>query len=611
MRTLLLGLDAFDPTIFERLSNQGKLPHLTRYIQIGGYSRFGVANPSQSEVSWTSIATGLNPGGHGIFDFVHRDPATYSPYVSLLPVKKTLGGTQFAPPFDARTIFDQVVSQGYPATAMWWPALFPARLESPVRTIPGLGTPDIQGKLGVGTLFTTELSEPIQVGKTPHEPLRVVSKDRFAGKLKGPKQQTRGGLTEAEVEFNLEIVDEASARLRVGSNTLTLKLGEWSPIFEVSFKLGRFISIQTITRVILTQLRPNARLYFLPLQLHPLHSPWHYGTPGGFIKESWQTAPFLTIGWPQDTTGLEDGCISDEQFLDLCDSIDRSREAVLTHHLKSFREGLIGIVFDTLDRVQHMFWRDRPDIVDEWYVKLDGLVSRVEAQLNAVSAKEPARFVVASDHGFARFDYKSNLNRWLLEHGYLASNNGDRAGKMQDIDWSKTQAYAIGLNSLYLNLAGREGKGIVAKGAQEQLEHQLQDQLLQWQTPNGERIVNKVWRRVEIFDGKLSEYAPDLVIGYAPGYRASQETGLGQWTAHSLEPNPDHWGADHCIDATSVPGVLFANTGLTDFPSPTYRDVPALTIGGAPDPTRGSAPQPYTEEDQEIVEERLRSLGYL
>ncbi|HZQ07262.1 MAG TPA: alkaline phosphatase family protein, partial [Anaerolineae bacterium] len=596
---------------FERLSNQGKLPHLTRYIQIGGYSRFGVANPSQSEVSWTSIATGLNPGGHGIFDFVHRNPATYSPYVSLLPVKKTLGGTQFAPPFDARTIFDQVASQGYPATAMWWPALFPARLASPVRTIPGLGTPDIQGKLGVGTLFTTELSEPTQVGKTPHEPLRTVGKDRFAGKLKGPKQQTRGGFTEAEVEFNLEIGDESSARLRVGSNTLTLKLGGWSPIFEVSFKLGRFISIQTITRVILTQLRPNVRLYFLPLQLHPLHSPWHYGTPGGFIKESWQTAPFLTVGWPQDTTGLEDGCIRDEQFLDLCDSIDRSREAVLLHHLKSFREGLIGIVFDTLDRVQHMFWRDRPDIVDEWYVKLDGLVSRVEAQLNAVSAKEPARFVVASDHGFARFDYKSNLNRWMLEHGYLVSNNGDRAGKMQDIDWGKTQAYAIGLNSLYLNLAGREGKGIVEKAAQEQLEYRLQDQLLQWHTPNGERIVNKVWRRAEIFDGNLSEYAPDLVIGYAPGYRASQETGLGQWTAHSLEPNPDHWSADHCIDATSVPGVLFANTGLTDFPNPTYRDIPALTISGAPDPTRGSAPQPYTEEDQEIVEERLRSLGYL
>ena len=79
MRTLILGLDAFDPTVFERLSEQGKLPNLTKYVEAGGYARFAVTNPPQTEVSWTSMATGLNPGGHGIFDFVHRDPATYNP----------------------------------------------------------------------------------------------------------------------------------------------------------------------------------------------------------------------------------------------------------------------------------------------------------------------------------------------------------------------------------------------------------------------------------------------------------------------------------------------------------------------------------------------------
>ncbi|MGE5139620.1 MAG: alkaline phosphatase family protein, partial [Rudaea sp.] len=204
MRTLILGLDAFDPSFFEEMQARGELPHLSRLAAAGGYSRFTVANPPQSEISWTSIATGLNPGAHGMFDFVHRDPATYSLYVSLLPTRRALGGTQFVPPFSASTIFDQVAAQGFPATSMWWPATFPARLDSPVRTIPGLGTPDIQGKLGVGVQFASDMDQPVQIGKTPREPLRQSGHDRFVGKLKGPRQQTRGGVQESELELQVE-----------------------------------------------------------------------------------------------------------------------------------------------------------------------------------------------------------------------------------------------------------------------------------------------------------------------------------------------------------------------------------------------------------------------
>ena len=93
MHTLILGLDAFDATTFEQLSEQGKLPNLTEYVEAGRYARFEVANPPQSEVSWTSIATGLNPGGHGLFDFVYRDPATYHIGVSLLPTRRGFAGS--------------------------------------------------------------------------------------------------------------------------------------------------------------------------------------------------------------------------------------------------------------------------------------------------------------------------------------------------------------------------------------------------------------------------------------------------------------------------------------------------------------------------------------
>ena len=93
MRTLILGIDSFDPRIFEQLSEEGLLPNLTRLAETGGYAPFEVSAPPQTEVSWTSIATGLNPGGHGIFDFVHRNPKSYTPYVSLLPTKTGALGT--------------------------------------------------------------------------------------------------------------------------------------------------------------------------------------------------------------------------------------------------------------------------------------------------------------------------------------------------------------------------------------------------------------------------------------------------------------------------------------------------------------------------------------
>ncbi|MBE9523893.1 MAG: alkaline phosphatase family protein, partial [Chloroflexi bacterium] len=382
MQTILLGLDAFDPQVFERLLERGRMPNLARYVDKSGYARFEVSNPPQSEVSWTSIATGQNPGMHGIFDFVHRIPSTYTPYVSLLPTKKGFGGTQFRSPFTARTIFDHTVQKGYQATALWWPATFPARIESPARILPGLGTPDIHGKLGTGVLFTTE--KEIDTGhlKTQVAFLEEKRKGLYHGILKGPVRKKRTGTEDTTLGFEVEVIDDSSARLHLGGHAKDLILGQWSPVFEVVFKIGMLYKLRAVTRVILTQIQSEIRLYFLPLQIHPLHSPWRYATPGGFVKRTWQEhGPFLTIGWPQDTTGLEDGCMSDEQFLALADSIFETRERILMHQLDSFNEGLLASVFDTMDRVQHMFWRDRPDVIEAWYQKLDALVGRVEEKM--------------------------------------------------------------------------------------------------------------------------------------------------------------------------------------------------------------------------------------
>jgi predicted AlkP superfamily phosphohydrolase/phosphomutase len=610
MKTIILGLDAFDAAVFERLYENGRLPNLARFVDTAGYHPFAVTNPPQSEVSWTSIATGLNPGGHGMFDFVHRNPTKYTPYVSLLPTQVGLTGTKFVPPHSARTIFDMAVSDGYPATTLWWPATFPARPQSPIRSLPGLGAPDIHGRLGVGTLFTTAVSRTGRQGKTAVEPL-VFHNGYYKGQIKGPVRRKKGQNEPLQCSFQLQILDDQSSQLVIDGQPLPLTLGQWSPVVEIRFKVNWLFSLKAVTRFILTQAGREPCLYALPLQVHPLHAPWHFAAPRGFVKQLWRDhGPFLTIGWPQDTTGLEDGCLTDDQFLTLCEEIMATRERIFMQQIDQFKEGVLAAVFDSLDRVQHMFWRDRPDVVESWYQKLDGLVGRVEQRLQQPD-KADTRLVIVSDHGFTDFAQKVHLNRWLQREGYLTSLKDEPGGELSQVDWSQTQAYALGLNSLYLNLAGREGQGIVTPEQRTAVAEGLRQRLLDWRDEQGQAVVKQAWLGEEAFDGPLTAYGPDLVVGYAPGFRASSQTGLGGWEREPLEANSDHWGADHCVAAAAVPGVIFASEGLADFTQPSYRDIPALAMGKAPDSDGGAPPPVLADEDSVIVEERLKSLGYL
>jgi hypothetical protein len=608
MRSLLVGFDSFDPEIYETLSNQGQMPNLTSFAGKSGYSRLKVSAPPQTEVSWTSIATGADPGTHGIFDFVHRDPLTYVPYVSILPTKVSALGEQFVPPYTAKTFFSEAADMGYPAKALWWPALFPARLDLPISTIPGLGTPDIRGQLGVGTYATTDPAETKE--KTRVIVLQEKSKGRYIGALEGPMTKTREGIKPATVEFLLDILDETHAALRFGTVELPLAFGKWSPIFEVKFKLGILMNVTAITQVILTRINGKISIYFLPLQIHPLHSAWHYGAPKTFLKESWNNAgPFLTLGWPQDTTALEEGCITDDQFLELCESIFDSRKKVFYYHLTTMKEGVLAGVFDCLDRVQHMFLRDREDIVHDWYRKLDGFVGDVKDRLDALGAKD-TRFLVMSDHGFRLYKYKVHLNRWLAENGYLKFADGKDAN-LANVDWANTSAYAVGLNSIYLNVKGREGKGTLTPDQIEPLLAELKTKLLNLHGSDGKNAVSSVLMKHEAFSGPYLRLGPDLVVGYAPNYRASAETGLGKAPAASLQDNTDHWGADHCIDADVVPGVLFANRDVANIPEVSFRDIPLLMINKHLDQSHLKPPSEQTRQGQGNIEERLKGLGYL
>ncbi|MEN6310299.1 MAG: alkaline phosphatase family protein, partial [Acidobacteriota bacterium] len=234
----------------------------------------------------------------------------------------------------------------------------------------------------------------------------------------------------------------------------------------------------------------------------------------------------------------------------------------------------VAIVFETTDSIQHMFLRyldkshpalKKPGqcglsakVIEDLYVRMDGLVGRVRQALDAKSV-----LVVMSDHGFKSFRRGVNLNSWLLANGYMSLKDGRSASGewFKDVDWDKTRAYALGLGGLYLNLRGREAQGTVAPGREEKaLRAELARKIAGLNDPAaGAVAVTNVYDKDAVYAGPYKDNAPDLIIGYNEGYRASWDGVTGIVNGIVFEDNAKAWSGDHCIDPALVPGVLFSN----------------------------------------------------
>jgi predicted AlkP superfamily phosphohydrolase/phosphomutase len=169
-----------------------------------------------------------------------------------------------------------------------------------------------------------------------------------------------------------------------------------------------------------------------------------------------------------------------------------------------------------------------------------------------------------SDHGFVRFDRSVNLNTWLLKEGFLmlddpANTNDEEL--LKHVNWSKTRAYALGLNGIYVNQQYRERDGVVAEGEEtDAVADSVSSRLLQFRDPeNGKPVVHDIVQTRRDLRGHMLDRAPDLIVGYYPGYRASWKTALGAVPSAAIEDNADEWRGDHCIASSFVPGVILSN----------------------------------------------------
>jgi predicted AlkP superfamily phosphohydrolase/phosphomutase len=246
------------------------------------------------------------------------------------------------------------------------------------------------------------------------------------------------------------------------------------------------------------------------------------------------------------------------------------------HELDRFRSGFFFQYFSSLDLNSHAFWRtidpEHPlytrelakkhgDFLPWLYEQMDKAVGR------ALEFADDRTLVLAvSDHGFVSFRRQFNLNTWLMDNGYAQAVPGYSRGEQsffQDTDWTGTKAYGLGINSLYLNLRGREPDGIVEPGVDaEALRGELIEKLTAIRDPkNGEQVITRVIRPEDAYSGPYVKDAPDLIVGYNRNYRASWDTVLGAYPKEQILDNLDPWSGDHCMDSQFLSGSFLCNRG--------------------------------------------------
>jgi predicted AlkP superfamily phosphohydrolase/phosphomutase len=290
--------------------------------------------------------------------------------------------------------------------------------------------------------------------------------------------------------------------------------------------------------------------------------------PADFSKEiASELGLFYTTGFQEDHKALSNHVFSDAEYAGQAQIVLDERLNLLDYALKHYEDGLLFFYFSSTDLQSHMFWWDtdqkhpfRSDDQSQKYFDhiqdIYRLADRVTGQVIEQYGSE-ASIMIMSDHGFGNFIRQFNLNTWLRDNGYLYP--ADATSIMSDVDWSKTQAYGLGINGLYLNLKGREKYGIVDPQEKDKLLDELVAKLQAVRDTNGNVVIKKARRSDETYKGPHTALAPDLIVGYSRGYRAAWTTCLGDMDEEVFSDNDSAWSADHCGDSSEFPGVLFSN----------------------------------------------------
>ncbi len=567
-RVLVLAFDGLDPRLLDEYLKAGRLPNFARLAQTGTYHTLPTSRVPQSPVAWSTFITGVDPSRHGVFDFIQRDPANYLPDLSLADRRR------LSLPWHGTAFWEQPTLARLGVVAQRLPMVFPPpKLNG--RLLAGMGVWDVRGTEGTYFYYSTRPIERTDARGMLLPLQRAGSLCR--GEIPGPYHA--GKPDTVREPFELELQGDA-ALLRVQRKEYRLDSGRWSDWVSLEFGLGPLglQRVPAITRVLLRTDGDEPSLYVSPLNFDPRTPLYPLSHPANYAAELADAIGlYATRGMPFDTQAVSDGVLSDADFLEQVRRVTEESEKMLFHELGRFRSGMLFAYFEGSDIVQHMFWRGidpqhalhsdpetqrHRDAIPRMYEQYDALLGRAQDALGP-----GAQVIVLSDHGFGPFRRAVHLNAILREQGFLAvKDDKPTSGELlRDIDWARTKAYALGFNAVYLNLAEREGQGIVPAGDLATVADAVTQALEAWQDPEtGERPIKRVVRSHPELGSRDHRTMPDLIVGYVRGYRASWETALGAVPARTVEVNRKKWSGDHCIDATEVPGIYLSSTSDLD-----------------------------------------------
>lgn len=561
--------------------DRGLLPHFARLRAEGTYRHLESTLPPLSPVAWSTFQTGVEPGKHSIFDFLHRNPKNYLGELSsarIQPSRRTLRVGKFQLPLG------KPVLRGLRRSQPFWKLLGDNGIYSMILRVPitfppepfkgislsAMCVPDLRGTQGTFSHYTTRPQN--EQGKTGGE---VIPLEAGNGSIRtwitGPTHPFRREETPLRAPLLLR-VSKDSVQIKVNGQSHGLQPGTYSPWVPVAFRAG-LLRIRGIVRFYLRSIEPFLDLYMTPVNIDPANPSLPISHPGTFsVYLAKRFGPYATLGLAEDTWALNEGVLDDASFLDQCYGIHQEREEMFRDAMDHLRKGLMVCVFDITDRTQHMFWRyedeshpghdsEAPEtlrnVFEEVYKRADRLVGRV---LEQIDSNTP--LIVLSDHGFRSFRRCFNVNTWLYQNGYLSLLPGQEPGEwFRGVDWSKTRAFAVGLAGIYINQRGRERDGLVAPGEEtERVKAELISRLQGLRDPEtGEIAILDVTDTRTAYTGPYKENAQDLIIGYNEGYRTAWESATGKVGSRIFYDNTKRWSGDHCLSPRRVPGVFFSN----------------------------------------------------
>lgn len=614
-KVVVLGFDGLDYELTRQLIDEGRLPNFARLAAMGRFARLETTIPPQSPVAWSSFVTGMDPGGHGIFDFLHRDPATMIPYSSTAGASSEglhlkvgrwqfpLTGGEYTQLRHGTPFWEVLEEAGVRTQIIRMPVNFPVS-GTASRELSGMGTTDILGTEGTFTFYTSELFADRDISGGDIVELDIYD-NVVEADLLGPVNPLLQEPEQLTAPFTVWLDPETqSAKIELGDQQIVLRVGEWSDWLEVHFEMLPTQQLRGICRMYLRAIEPEFELYVSPIDHDPMAPAAPISTPQDFAAELAEAVDrFYTEGMPEDTKTLTEDVFTPEEFLAQAriagDEVREQYGYVLDEYLEQ-PGGFLFYYFGNVDQIGHVRWRSRDpehpaydaeqdaahaDLIPTLYEGLDAVVGQTldgleaEAGLGDGGEEEPL-LIVMSDHGFASWRRAFHLNAWLREKGYLAAKDDDRLddGFLLNVDWDKTRAYGIGFSGLYVNLRGRERDGTVTAAERLELVAELKRELLAVVDPvTGDQVITEVHLRDDYVYQQRSAIGPDLVVGYAKGYRSATESASGEVVGDVFTDNESTWSGDHMMDHRVVPGVILTNRPLSR-PAPGIVDLAASIL---------------------------------